>query len=99
MKNLMASLASFKRQVEVGTVIECTENTLNPKAVGTREVIKVQTNGFWWVNEAIRQTKHGRAWTDYPKAADVVAVDDEQITWTLGRPEYFVTLHIPAGRV
>lgn len=89
------SLATLKRRIQVGTKLVCIQNTLRPVLDGEyREVIKVQTNGFWWRTAIMAPGK--RAWTDYPKAAGITWMDETTVRLSLGTTkdgrEHFVEL-------
>lgn len=88
------SLTQLKRLVRVGSRIECLSHwrddvrtDLPPHAGTVREVVKVQTNGYYATIEG--QTKPDsdelmRWWAPWPQAKDVVLGEDG--TWTLRWP-------------
>jgi hypothetical protein len=76
----MASLAAFKRSIKPGSTILCVENTYQPKLNGKkRVVVRVRGNAFVSHREGIE----GDFFTYWPKARDVVAVSETEITFRL----------------
>ncbi len=76
----MKTLADFKRRIKVGTKLKCIHNTYRPVLDGTtREVVKVQTVGFYWTSGTDSHKSH----TEYPKAADFTVIDADTAEWKL----------------
>lgn len=74
------TLAAFKRRIAVGTKLLCVHNSYRPQLNGiAREVVKVQTIGFYWVTETDPKHSH----TDYPKACDFTTIDEDTVEWKL----------------
>jgi hypothetical protein len=83
-ENVM-TLKAFKQAIRVGTRLTVLEHAI-PRYLGTsREVTKVQTNGYWF------QTDGKRSWSPHPKASElqfdgtvaVIKCADARYWWTL----------------
>lgn len=88
----MKTWADIKRRVQVGTVMECVENTLFPDLLnGSRRTItKVQTQAWrfdWNPNGGESQA----AWLPFPAAKDVSIIDADTFQIALG-PDHHLTL-------
>jgi len=90
-------LAGLKRRMRVGTRLICVENSKRPELNGKRrEVVKVQTNGFYWTTEGDTR----RCWTEYPKANLVTWVDDDTFRLALDEGNvFFVVMRFVAEKV
>jgi translation initiation factor 2B subunit (eIF-2B alpha/beta/delta family) len=67
----MNNLSQFKKAIKVGSKVECILNVYKPELQNTvREVVKVQTNGYY----ALVNDK--KSWLEYPKASDCIVKDD-----------------------
>jgi hypothetical protein len=72
MRKRMKNLSDLKKTLVLGREVEMlTYNGTTPpeKLRGTREVVKVQTNGVWLA--PFPESKNRRSWFDFPKATDL----------------------------
>ena len=83
------TLAAWKRQVQVGTILRCIENTYRPELNGTtRTMTKVGATVAECESNGVSGFR-----MEWPKARDVVRVDGSAITYRI-RGDYLVTLAV-----
>lgn len=63
----MKTLADLKRAIKVGTRLRCLYHFKGKEWEKEREVVKVQTNGFY----TYMDKNHKSIWMDFPKSKDV----------------------------
>jgi hypothetical protein len=88
----MKSFADVKRRLQIGTVLECVENTYRPELNGTRRIVtKVQGNAIRWRNTD--EAPDARpSWTPFPPASNTAIVDADTFQLSLKRDGHYVRL-------
>lgn len=75
--NKVTSVASLKRIMQAGFRFRC-EHHQRPQISGWREIIKPQSNGFWYLCEGF-EDKHCHS--HYPSAAQIQFNDDGSVSF------------------
>lgn len=76
----MKSYKDVKARFKVGMELEAT-NHVRPESSSRREVMKVQTNGYWFERRPVH-THQSRFWFAFPaKAADCRIDGPDQVTF------------------
>ena len=74
------TLKDWKAQFVVGAKFEVIDHWVADMVGSTREVVKVQGNGYWFHDNVVRTSNQSRVWSDWPKRNELTFNDNGTFT-------------------